>query len=244
MCCGIIAYFYGMTVDEGVLARWTANRRACYVNQRNISGALEVYCFETKENVNKIESKVLHNLKSHGLLSTVPLDPGGNDQSFNNYFLTPDGRVFCSCHGFAKPPMGTDGAAPRDQLLAAGFYSPDLLVAASKEPVDLPPGAHEQRKRASIWAALFFLLLLVRLYEVERDSGFDYLSDLFADKVVDWWRGRKKEGQKTEHIDEDDEEMRDEERLALRKEVRYYVEHLQMYGVEPPREDDGEVLRR
>ncbi len=237
MCCGIIAYFYGMTVDEGVSARWTANRRACYVTQRNISGALEVYCFETKEKVNKFDDSVFSELKKHGLLSTIPMDPGGDEQSFNNYFLTPDGRVFCSCHGFAKPPAGTDGAAPRDQLLAAGFYCPDILVAASKEPVDLPPGARDERKRASVWAALFFLLLLVRLYEVERDFGFDYLSDLFADKVVDWWKSRNKEGDESQE-DEDDEQRSDEERIALRKEVKYYVDHIQMYGVEPLPEDE------
>ncbi len=236
MCCGIIAFFYGMTVDEGVEARWTAHRHACYVNQRNIAGALEVYRLETKEDVDKIEGPVLENLRSHGLLSVVPQDPGGTETSYKNYFLAPDGRVFCACHGFANPPAGTEGAAPRDQLLAAGFYVPELLVAASKEPIDSPPESRRARKRASVWAALFFLLLLVRLYELERDMGFDYLSDVFADKCIDWWKSRRK----AKDTEEFEEEEPDEERHRVKQEVQYYVEHVLMYGVEPPKEEEKE----
>jgi len=244
LCCGIIAVFSGMTVREGKQALTTAHVRACHCAQRTITGAVQVYCHETNERIDQLDRTVLTDLVRHGLLRDMPDEP-------DSYRLTPDGTVFCLRHGFAQPPPGTAGAAPRDQLLAAGIYVPDLLRAAVTTPLDAP----DQTAWATInpWAALVFLLLLVRLYEYDRDYGLNWVTDKIADAVVAWVRKRRRAARAAaesagagvggggaaeagcvpEAPLDDGDVLVSADELAWRRELRMYVDHLDVYGVEP-----------
>jgi competence protein ComGC len=83
-------------------ARNRANTRACFANQKTISGAIEMY--NKDKGTNRCDlSALLPELVSGGYLMAIPDDPGEGRGTTNHYFCINAGfGVGCNVHGTVR----------------------------------------------------------------------------------------------------------------------------------------------
>jgi hypothetical protein len=77
------------------------NIRACYANQKTISGAVEMYNLDKGTKVTTLDAHFFEVLKSGGYLQSIPQDPGQGSGSSSNYQMTAGGPngIRCKVHG-------------------------------------------------------------------------------------------------------------------------------------------------
>ena len=96
---GIIA---AIVVPNFVKARNQAVTRACYTNQKLLTGATEMYLLDKnkkREDVGEMTPAFIRELQAAKYLNTIPQDPGQGPGSESHYRFGPDGNVTCTIHG-------------------------------------------------------------------------------------------------------------------------------------------------
>lgn len=77
-----------------------ANSRACYANQKTISGAVEMYNLDKGTKRTDFSVSFWNDLKASGYLRSSPDDPGQGSGSGNHYEYTDTGNgIRCKVHG-------------------------------------------------------------------------------------------------------------------------------------------------
>ena len=113
-------------------AKFRAERRACYSNQKVLAGVVEMYETDTKSTVTAINEVFYLNVKEAGLYYTAHGDPGAGSNSHLNYRLA--GRdLFCIRHGSYKGLKGNQNLPPKQELISAGITDGKLLADANAE---------------------------------------------------------------------------------------------------------------
>lgn len=125
--CGAIGFIASIAIPNFKEAREKANRRACFANQKTLTGALEMYHLDYNVPIKRLDRKMLETLQLDGYLRSIPDDPGQGEGSSDNYSLVrtlgPSGEerwtVYCKVHGFISPPGDSSYRdSPREQLEA------------------------------------------------------------------------------------------------------------------------------
>lgn len=120
--------------------------RECFDNQSRIEGAIETYTLEWAKKVKVLDEATRRELLEAGHLrdrTAWPDDPGEGTGTGDHYVIVsrPPGdatttshtEVACVRHGFRQSP----GPSARQQFVAAGVTSPDLLSRCSTEPTTM-----------------------------------------------------------------------------------------------------------
>lgn len=144
----VIGVLAAIAVPNFKAARFRANFRACYANQRTLVGAVEMYNLDKNLKVTNLDAALLQELVKGGYLSKIPDDPGQGEGTADHYVLTTvGGGITCTVHGQVQGEMkGTlneDGSTnpnpspiPRESAPAAP---------ASAAPASAAPAApHEE----------------------------------------------------------------------------------------------------
>lgn len=116
---GVLA---AMAIPNFRAARARALQRACYAEQRILTGAAEMHAMDTGEVVRELTPELLQRWRKEGYLFRQPSDPGQGEDSAANFYMRRDvpGQVACKVHGsFDGKIEGTGGdPLPPDPRLA------------------------------------------------------------------------------------------------------------------------------
>lgn len=101
---GIVGTFAAITTPKYAAARYRANTRACYANQKTIAGAIELYNLDHKTTLSDPRTAGAM-LVQAGYLNAEMIDPGSSAPAFESYEPTPGGNgIRCSVHGPIQDP--------------------------------------------------------------------------------------------------------------------------------------------
>ena len=140
--CAGIGIFAAIAVPNFRKARNRANQRACFANQKTLAGALEMYNLDNNVDDSELNEEMLKKLQNGGYLQRIPNDPGQGENTSHHYLKInytgadgrPTWRIFCTHHGFVRPPNGTTSKdSPRRQLEALGVTDSEVLSQARNE---------------------------------------------------------------------------------------------------------------
>ena len=126
----ILAMFAAIAVPNYRKATMVWPGRRCFINQRKLASAIEMFQLDNNKQLKKLDSDTFRKLVKDGYLEEVLIDPTMGKDSWQHYQLTSKGKVFCTHHGFA-PPLKGKGASPREQLIELGEPSKELIAKAS-----------------------------------------------------------------------------------------------------------------
>ena len=114
---GALGMMAAVAVPNFRAAKETAQRRACFANQKVLMGASEMYNLDHGTQLKTLDAKTLGELVSQGYLKPIPEDPGQGEGTSGHYSMQPDGSVKCSFHGgvneqSAAPPAEDASSSP------------------------------------------------------------------------------------------------------------------------------------
>lgn len=101
----IIGVLAAIAVPNFRAARERANQRACYANQKTVSGALEMYNLDNNDSVTQLDDDMFGRLDDQGYLQTVPEDPGYGSEGSEPYKLDGEGNIYCTNHGYIQESL-------------------------------------------------------------------------------------------------------------------------------------------
>ncbi len=131
----IIGMLAAISVPNFRKARARANSRSCYANQKTVAGALEMYNLDNNVSINQLTDDVWQNLRDQGYLQTIPDDPGFGSGTHHNYRLTPEGDIYCTCHGGIQANPANTGYHRAFKKRAAQFKRQQVAVKGGNKNV-------------------------------------------------------------------------------------------------------------
>ena len=109
----IIGVLAAIAVPNFRAAREKANVKACWANQKTVSGALEMYNLDQNKSEKTLSDEIFKQLKEKGYLQSIPQDPGSGKKEGEGYtFDEASGTVKCATHGTINAPTGPGTATP------------------------------------------------------------------------------------------------------------------------------------
>lgn len=97
---GIIGVLAAIATPTHHGSKPRANSRACYANQKTISGAVEMYNLDKNTKRTDLGLQFFTELKASGYIQSVPDDPGQGSNTAAHYKYVENGNgIACDVHG-------------------------------------------------------------------------------------------------------------------------------------------------